>query len=209
MKPITWLLEPLAFNKLYKSFEKEIRAAGHNVVYWDDKYTDSNAAPASLKFIEGPVVFHGSLGTAYHISRRWLLSPGTFGSLKPFECTSYYPKTLSWRLNQEYIASTVKDVCENHWLEKWEKELPLLRPDKVFIRPSSPMKQFSGRILNCKDITPKALDYGFYYNNLNLTIIIAPVKKIWHEWRFLVVGKNIITGCAYSPENRLYKEICR
>lgn len=97
---VTWFIEPEAFGEHYKEFEASIKSAGHSVIYWHDDYTDTEKIPTKLRFIEGPVIFHGSLGTAYHISRRWLFVPGTFGSLKPFECTSYYSKALSWRLNQ-------------------------------------------------------------------------------------------------------------
>src|SRR6478609_7033419 len=113
MNKVTWLIEPEAFGENYREFEQQIKAAGQNVVYWNDDYVVSENIPTKLRFIEGPVIFHGSLGTAYHISRRWLLRPGTFGPLKPFECTSYYPKTLSWRLNKEYIVSTVENLCRD------------------------------------------------------------------------------------------------
>lgn len=84
----------------------------------------------------------------------------------------------------------------------WEKQLPLKVPETIFVRPSSPLKQFSGRILHSNKITPSLLDHGFYYNDLNLTTIVAPIKKISQEWRFVVVNKTVITGSAYTS-NRL------
>jgi hypothetical protein len=79
---------------------------------------------------------------------------------------------------------------------------PLGDPDSVFVRPDSPLKPFAGRVLRRDDLTMKALDFGFYYDDPRLPVVIAPVRAVGPEWRYVVVDGQVVAGSAYSPEHR-------
>jgi hypothetical protein len=72
----------------------------------------------------------------------------------------------------------------------------------VFVRPDSPLKPFSGRVLKRDGITLKALDYGFYYEDDQLPVVIAPVRAVEREWRYVVVDRRVIAGSAYLAAGR-------
>lgn len=194
---LTWILEPNVFGKKFVEFENAIKNAGHNIIYWCEEYSNPVNVPDTLRWLQGPAVFYGSLGVAEHINSNWFFIPGTFGALDKFNCEVYYPKVLSWRFDCDYIFSTVGDICRST-----DCLAELSRPKEVFIRPTSPLKQFSGRIIDTNNITLQALDYGYYYDNLDLKILIAPVQKIFCEWRIVVIDHKVITGCSYSADTR-------
>jgi hypothetical protein len=69
--------------------------------------------------------------------------------------------------------------------------------DAVFIRPDSPLKPFSGRIVERGNLSLRALDHGFYYDDEKLPVVIAPVQVVMREWRFVVCHGRIASGSAY------------
>lgn len=73
--------------------------------------------------------------------------------------------------------------------------------DRVFLRPDSPLKPFSGRVVDVA-ISLKALDHGFYYEDETLPVIVAPVADVGREWRFVIVDGQVITGSSYDAETR-------
>jgi hypothetical protein len=75
-------------------------------------------------------------------------------------------------------------------------------PETVFVRPDSPLKPFSGRVLRSDEISLKALDHGFYYDDESLPIVAAPVQKVGTEWRYVVVEGHVVAGSAYEPAGR-------
>ncbi len=74
--------------------------------------------------------------------------------------------------------------------------------EKIFIRPDSPLKPFSGRVVDVASLTLAALDFGFYFDDETLPVVVAPVRRIDREWRFVIVRQTVITGSAYDPATR-------
>jgi hypothetical protein len=74
--------------------------------------------------------------------------------------------------------------------------------DRVFVRPDSPLKPFSGRVLAVNAITLEALDHGFYYDDETLPVVAAPVRAVACEWRFVVVRSKVVAGSAYDSATR-------
>lgn len=75
-------------------------------------------------------------------------------------------------------------------------------PEKIFIRPDSPLKPFSGRVLDVASLTLAALDFGFYFDDETLPVVVAPVRRIDREWRFVIARQTVVTGSAYDPATR-------
>ena len=49
--------------------------------------------------------------------------------------------------------------------------------DEVFVRPNSPLKPFAGRVLSRARITLEALDYGFYFDDSEIDVVLTPVRR--------------------------------
>ena len=74
--------------------------------------------------------------------------------------------------------------------------------DRIFVRSDSPLKPFSGRVLDVASVTLRALDHGFYFDDASLSIVAAAARNVGREWRFVVVGTCVIAGSAYDAATR-------
>lgn len=103
-------------------------------------------------------------------------------------------------LNEEAITAKVKDIdIPIHW-------------NKFFARPTEDTKSFSGTVFNKPDFEDwlKKLKEMNSKATLNgeTTIMIAPLKNIYCEYRLFVVDKKIVTGSLYKLRDQvIYSEI--
>ena len=182
-----WILEGGVFASGF-DLSAAARAAGHRVTVWDDGWWFDGAWPESRG---QPVLFHGSLGNADRIRRELPWSPGAFCDTAAFACSAWYPRARRWLLHSEWIFSTVERL--------------LAAPPEMasyFVRPDSPLKPFSGRVLRRDQLSPAALDLGFYYDDPALPVVIAPVVPVSAEWRYVIVGGRVVAGSAYAAHGR-------
>ncbi len=162
------------------------RGAGHRVSFWDDAWW-SEGAPR----YEGPVLFHGSLENADRIRRTLPWAPGAFCDTAAFYCTAWLPRARRWLLNEDWACLPANALVAAP---------PDLDP--LFVRPDSPLKPFSGRVIQRAQLSLAALDHGYYYEDPALPVIVAPVKPVSAEWRYVVVGRAVVAGSAYLAEGR-------
>lgn len=47
-----------------------------------------------------------------------------------------------------------------------------------------------------------ALDHGFYYDDPALPVVVAPVRSVGREWRYVVVDRLVVAGSAYASDGR-------
>ena len=47
-----------------------------------------------------------------------------------------------------------------------------------------------------------ALDFGFYYDDPDLPILVAPCLAVGEEWRFVIVDGNVVEGSGYLATGR-------
>lgn len=191
-----WLLEPDVFGEGPPPLTEPARRAGQGVTLWRDSWWSSEAFPA---IDDEHVVFHGSLGNAARIAAEGRWSPGAHCSVERLRCSAWYPAAERWRLNQRHVLTTVAALCAEPRAVVQRLGMGL---DAIFVRPDSPLKPFSGRVVRLEGLTPAALDHGFYYDELELPIIVAPVTTVHEEWRFVVVGGTVVAGSGYSAEGR-------
>ena len=185
-----WLLEPDVFSPEHdQRMTTAVKAEGHSVVLWEDGCL-SKGVPA----YKSPVVFHGSLGIADGIATECLnWQPGAFCKTEAFRCSAWYPKAARWRLQQQYEVLPASALVANP---------NRFGTDEIFVRPDSPLKPFSGRVLRTDSITLGDLDYGFYFDDAETPVVVAPVQEVGREWRFVVVDKWIVAGSSYTTETR-------
>lgn len=162
------------------------RAAGHAVTYWDDAWWATG-----VPNMTGPTLFHGSLGNAARIGHELKWAPGAYCNTDAFHCTVWYPRASRWLLNVGWSSTSLNALVASP-----------PDADAFFVRPDSPLKPFSGRILRRDNVTLAAVDHGFYFEDASLPVIVAPVRPIEAEWRYVVVDRKVVAGSAYAAEGR-------
>jgi hypothetical protein len=192
---ITWVIEPDIFSDNDSRLVEAAVQQGHEVMYWKDSWTMNGKYPTPKNRF---VIFHGSLGIAAQITSLTPWNPGTFCSTDKFYCSAWYEECKEWLLNECWVCTSVAKFVHD--------PEPILQSisaaDSVFVRPDSPLKPFSGRVIRKSDISLKALDFGFYYSDENLPIVVAPVRNVTREWRFIVIDRQVVAGSEYIAAHR-------
>lgn len=98
-------------------------------------------------------------------------------------------------LNQEAVFTTVRALVEDA-----SNIFP--RHDRLFIRPDSPLKPFSGRVLRRDRLSLQSLDHGYYYDDENLPVVVSPATQVGREYRFVVAEGRPVTGSQYQATGR-------
>jgi hypothetical protein len=186
----TWVLEEDVLSDGDRLLAAAVRAAGADVLSWQDVWWSDRAWPRP----EGPVIFHGSLGNADRLAREHVWTPGAFCSTEEFACSRWWPAMAEHLLTPRFALTTVADIVSDG--------PPAEFGERIFVRPDSPLKPFSGRVLDRDRVTLAALDHGFYYDDVSLAIVVAPAVPVDSEWRFVVVGQDVVAGSAYTPSGR-------
>lgn len=170
-------------------------AAKCDLLTWSDEWLAEGKRPD----LEGKaVVFHGSLGNASVIRSNFPWKPGAFCDTQQFQCSSWYPRAKSFLLHERCqivpaneLVATARSIADS-----------LGATGSVFIRPDSPLKPFSGRVIRVDLLSLRSLDFGYYFDDETLPVVVAPVRSISREWRYVVVNGAVIAGSAYEAAQR-------
>lgn len=193
-KPVTWIVETEVFPERYQHFAAAVEASGSELIRWQDDWWHSKRFPS----LSGPAVFHGSLGNADRIARELDWSPGAFCDTPAFYCSAYAPHFADRWAHTDAKFTTVEGLVAN----PTQVAGNLATDGRVFVRPDSPLKPFSGRVVSLQRLTPADLDCGFYYDDPSLPIVVAPIRSIAREWRFVVVEQTVVAGSEYIADGR-------
>ena len=167
---ITWILERDMFSDHHDKLYDALSSIGISVIDWDDDWNVTNTYP---NLEHQHVIFHGSLNNASMIKDKRLWNIGAFCNIENLKCTSWYYEASEWLIQTNWRITTVRELVENP-----TKCLDGIVTNEFFVRPNSPLKPFSGRVLSKDNITLEALDFGFYYDNMDEEIIISELKDI-------------------------------
>lgn len=190
---MNWIIENDAFangdillpalKKLNKSYK-----------LWNDEFWNTKEYESFSK----NSIFHGSLGNASKIKNANFFNPGALCDEEKFSYSYIFQNYKDFVLTQNVIFTTINDLMNDKSILKSITQ----KSTQIFARPNSPLKEFSGRILDSGNLTPAHFDYGFYHSNMNLKIVLSEYKSIEKEYRFVCVNSKIITGCEYLAEGR-------
>lgn len=195
MSSTTWILEPDVFPETHASIRAAIRQLGFPLYDWSDSWWNKGI-PTTIPSTH--VIFHGSLGNAARIAQELNWSPGSFCPVEKFNCSAWYESARPWLIHEQWRFTTANELAAHARAIAEE----LHSTNRLFIRPDSPLKPFSGRVLDVDQISLAKLDHGFYYEDESLPVIVAPVRNIGSEWRFVVVDQKVIAGSAYDAAAR-------
>jgi hypothetical protein len=140
------------------------------------------------------VVFHGALENADRVRRERPWSPGAFCATERFACSAWWPEVSDLLVVDRHVVTTVADLVADGAPEEFGP--------RVFVRPDSPLKPFSGRVLDRERIDAAALDHGFYYDDDRLPVVVTPVVDVGEEWRFVVADGAVVAGSGYVADGR-------
>jgi hypothetical protein len=185
-----WVIEKEVFPSSHLDLSAAAALAGQAVRLWKSDW-DFDALPS----MPAPVVFHGSLGNAVRIASESDWTPGVFCDVAALAYSNWADEARPWLLNQTWRVLPLAELVESARAGKvqWKE---------FFARPDSPLKQFSGRLLDRDTLTMKDFDFGLYFDDPRLPVVIAPAQEIGREWRYVVIGKKVVAGSGYDAGPR-------
>lgn len=184
-----WLLETGVYGETHPLASYAI-AQGQNVIMRDSF--------KRLGPIQGPVIFHGSMNTARELCRADAYYPGSACDEESHTVTHVTRQLGPLALNDVHVLTTVREL-----IHAPVGIASLLGRSEAFVRPNSPLKHFSGRTIELDAaLQPEDLDFGIYFEDFDLPIIVAPPKEIKEEWRVVVRGQEPIAIAPYDAKTR-------
>lgn len=129
---------------------------------------------------------------------------GAFLNEKNLEWHNYYANSefdKNHYLNNDFILTTFSEIKN-----RFDKYSQLFNTSKLFIRPNSGAKLFTGLPLNLYNYYDKlnALEQLSGAVNSSL-ILVCKQKSILDESRFIIVGDEVVAGSRYNI-NGIHKE---
>lgn len=193
-----WILQ----KNIYKEdFDKVVNV----VKEFGFKYEAIDVIPFSeyLQLIEpynGPTIAYGSTTLMRLAYKEWI--PGIWFDEDSFRPSEWERVFFHNCLNYGSVILTLRAVLDN-----W-------KGDKLFIRPNSDHKLFSGGVFMKGDFydwysrVKSLIDSGTYVNlSLDTLVSVAPFKPIDAEWRFFIADRLVIAGSQYRLNGQLKPSI--
>ncbi|WP_425398358.1 ATP-grasp domain-containing protein [Aeoliella sp.] len=196
---VHWLIDAELFGHYRDDLVEAIREVGDEVQLvqapsppyrWDDvgcSYRETFPEDAC-------VVSHGDieLVTRIHREQRW--KPGAFCTVENFRCSSYLCHFGKYWVNADYMMLPFGELTRQRrfLFEKMGTE------GRLFIRPDSPLKLFTGQIATEENFDADLEFMGFYDFPPESMVVVSSPKTIVNEWRFVVAAKTVVAGCLYQ-----------
>lgn len=192
---VTWVYEHGVFASGDAPWLAAIAEAGDRVIAWDDLWWAGDSWP---RLGGESVVVRASLGNAARIVCELPWRPGVFCRTESFHCSRWYPAARPWLLQRDAVILPASQLVAD--------PVTALRamgsPERVFVRPDSPLKPFAGRVVTTNGLTLRQLDHGFYYDDADLPVVVAPLRQVGAEWRYVIVDGRVVAGSAYEANGR-------
>lgn len=157
---------------------------------WDDigcSYNDAFPADAC-------VIAHGDIEFVTRIQREQRWRPGAFCTVENFACSNYACWYGEHLLNRDYIMLPFAELtrCQDFLFDA------VGRDGRIFVRPDSPLKLFTGQVATRDTLAADIEFMGFYEFPGNSLVVVSSPKTILHEWRFVVANGQVVAGCHYK-----------
>lgn len=196
---VGWLIDADMFGGYRDQLVAAIREQGHDAKLihapsppfrWDDvgcSYRETFPEDSC-------VISHGDieLVTRIHHERRW--TPGAFCTVENFFFSNYVCQYGQYLLNRDYIMLPFGEVGR-------QKDFlfdTVGHDDRIFVRPDSPLKLFTGQIASRSTFAADIEFMGFYEFPINSLVVVSSPKAITNEWRFVVANGKVVAGSQYK-----------
>jgi hypothetical protein len=207
---VKWLVELDVFDDNQDALLKAIKNAGYNYKTLQYIPFDNDIVTKTSKLYDENdcVVFYGSLNFGHKLKKAtWV--PGVYLNDKAFECTSYYPIFKEHLIHNNYIMLPYGDLLnKKYFLFDLFSKSSNNKIQKIFIRPNSGYKQFTGMVCTYDSFEDCVELASFYDVESDLLVLISGVEDLSKEWRFVIVDGEPISGSLYrdwsKPEKLQY-----
>jgi hypothetical protein len=199
-----WLIDSELFPTYRDELVAAIGRAGHTAVPFRSpappyRWADAENSYRRLAPPEACVVCHGDIEFVTRVGRERLWTPGVFATLEHFHCSHYYTHFGPWLLNGTYVMLPFGEL-------RRRKEFlfdVLGRDGRVFVRPDSPLKLFTGQTAGFDTFEADVEFMGFYEFPPESLVVVSPPQTVVAEWRFVVAGGGVVAGSLYNRDGKL------
>jgi len=138
------------------------------------------------------VVSHGSINFIKKLQRETEWIPGYFANFNNFKCSNYYKYFFKYLLNKNHFFVPFGII--DHLKEK-----VFDGKDRVFIRPDSGEKFFTGKVVSYDNVDEELKVERVCYDVPKEAMILVAnvVDSIEAEYRFIVADDEVLTGSQY------------
>jgi hypothetical protein len=200
---VGWILDSEMFSEYRDELMASIRAQGHELrlvrvpsppYRWDDvgcSYRDAFAKDSC-------VIALGDIELVTRIGRERRWEPGVFATIEHFACSNYFCHFGEYLLNHTYAMVPFGE------LRRLKEFLfgTFGQDGRIFVRPDSPLKLFTGQIVTA-DKFEADLDFmGFYGFPPESLVVVSAPQSIEVEWRFVVANRSIVAGTQYKQNGK-------
>ena len=144
------------------------------------------------------VVSHGDIELVSMIHREQRWQPGAFATTENYFCSNYVNHFGEYWLNRDYLMLPFGDV-------KRQKQLLFDTfgvDGRIFVRPDSPLKLFTGQTASFDSFDTDVEYMGFYEFPIQSLVVVSSPKNVEREWRFVAANQDIVAGCLYCENGQ-------
>ena len=201
---VGWLLDASVFDAYHDELAGAIARNGFEVrsinrpdppYRWDDTgHSYRGAFP-----IGACVVTHADIDLISRVLADGCWTPGAFASVDHFFCSNYFPYFRQYLLNSDCTILPFAELS---------RRSDLLfdtfgRDGRIFVRPDSPLKLFTGLVAS-RETFEKDLEFmGFYEFPVESLVVVSSPKIIVKEWRFVVAEQRVVACSQYKEGHDL------
>jgi hypothetical protein len=199
LSKVTWVVEQDVFLKNEKAIKEAVQKYGMTYYpYYDCDI--KNSMSKLLNDLGGNadcVISYACLDVMSKFRREIPYTPTSYATFNNFKCSTYYPHYQDYLLATEYAFYPfgVLDSLKDDIFDKFGED------GKIFIRPDSGMKIFTGKVLEqgkCENGILDALKGWIYYDiPPEELVLVAKPSRIVKEYRFIAAGGEVISGSQY------------
>ena len=150
------------------------------------------------------VIAHGDIELVTRIGREQRWTPGAFCTVENFAWSRYAPLYRDYLLNRDYETLPFADLSrrQNFLFDT------IGRDGRVFVRPNSPLKLFTGQIVTRATFSADLEFMSFYEFAPSSPVVVSSPKEIAAEWRFVVADRHVVAGALYRNGTELDYQPC-
>lgn len=200
-----WLVEDFDADNRFGDLAEEAKRQGCDVRV--EKYIPFEGGKLDFFKDDDIVLTQTSINLALQIQKQTNWKPGPWLTAEHYECTHYYP------ILQDAGVPLLNGDCLFGRRRMVEKHLKALLHEfgepgsnRIFIRPSSGLKPFTGMVFIAQE--PHWSQDWFWVREGttedDILLIAAPTgheNRVVAEWRFIAAQGDILTGSQYKKES--------
>jgi hypothetical protein len=202
--PVGWLIYGDDFDANNRGLAEAIRRQGHEAQVinrppppydWDDVHCAYRKA-----FPPGAcVVTLADIDLVQRVRADGLWTPGALATVEHFHCSHYYAHFGRHLLNHDYTMLPFAELsrCADFLFQNFGRD------GKIFVRPDSPLKLFTGLVIS-RDTLEKDLEFmAFHEFPVESLVVVSSPKKIVKEWRFVIADRRVVAGSQYKEGDKV------